>query len=185
GIRGPGQAKRRQWIGELEQWVKEDGGLTYQEILDVLIFAMEDPFWRSVIISPKSLRKHWDTLVAQRLARGAETDVEEVLNGFGRAYERARGKRYIFQGKDRFKARELLGQMEKGEVIDLFKRFFEVDDPFLDKQGRSFSCFAGQINRLRGSEGGGYYVPYEEFLKEKARKAKGKGADGKGGDTEG
>lgn len=193
GVRGPSQMKRRQWAGELEQWVKEDGGITCQEILDVLIFAMEDPFWRGRIISPKSLRRNWDTLVSQRSVKGAEAGVEEVLNEFGRAYESARGKRYIFQGKDRIKARELLNQMGKEEIIGLFGRFFEIDDSFLDKQGRSFSCFAGQINRLRGSNSGDYYIPFEEFMKAKRKKwseeypeddGKG-GIDGKGGNAKG
>lgn len=179
-MRGPGGAKRRQWIGELERWVKEDGGLTYQEILDVLIFAMESDFWRTVILSPKALKKHWDTLVGQRISRNGNQEVATVLTEFAQAYKKVRGKEYIREGKDVFKARELLAQVGTEEVRGIVKEFFDREDDFLDKQGRTFSCFVGQVNRLRRREkaetvNAGLQKSLEIIRAERARNGKGQG----------
>lgn len=39
---------------------------THREICELLVWASEDDFWGSNILSPSSLRKHWDTLTTQR-----------------------------------------------------------------------------------------------------------------------
>lgn len=179
-MRGPGMAKRRQWIGELERWVKEDGGLTYQDVVEVLIFAMESDFWRTRIISPKALRKHWDTLVSQRLSSGASQDVEGALVEFAQVYERTRGKGYIRDGKDKFRAKDLLGQVGREELGGLIKEFFEREDDFLDKQGRTFSCFVGQINRLRRKEETGEVNKKLQANLKIIRESRGQNGHGKG-----
>lgn len=39
---------------------------THRDICELLVWASEDKFWGSNILSPSSLRKHWDTLNTQR-----------------------------------------------------------------------------------------------------------------------
>lgn len=39
---------------------------THREICELLVWASEDDFWDSNILSPSGLRKHWDTLTTQR-----------------------------------------------------------------------------------------------------------------------
>lgn len=39
---------------------------THREICELLVWASEDDFWGSNILSPSGLRKHWDTLTTQR-----------------------------------------------------------------------------------------------------------------------
>lgn len=38
----------------------------HREICELLVWASEDEFWGSNILSPSGLRKHWDTLTTQR-----------------------------------------------------------------------------------------------------------------------
>jgi len=39
---------------------------THREICELLVWASEDDFWDSNILSPSGLRRHWDTLTTQR-----------------------------------------------------------------------------------------------------------------------
>lgn len=42
---------------------------THREICELLVWASEDDFWDSNILSPSGLRKHWEQLTTQRLSR--------------------------------------------------------------------------------------------------------------------
>ena len=73
----------------LEAWandirlMREQDGREHEEIQALFDWANRDDFWRANILSPRKLRKQWDSLQAQR-TRGAKRDHHQAGGSSGR-----------------------------------------------------------------------------------------------------
>lgn len=68
------------WADEI-RLIRERDGRSDEEIRTLFAWANNDPFWRTNILSPATLRKQWDKLVIKKAANGStfqtpQTDTE-------------------------------------------------------------------------------------------------------------
>ncbi|EOH58841.1 hypothetical protein [Enterococcus mundtii] len=70
---------------DLDKWANtirltiESDKRTGKEVQDMIVWATSHEFWSSVILSPTSLRKHFDTMTAQKDKRKQQTIATEDL----------------------------------------------------------------------------------------------------------
>lgn len=70
-------------IGCIEKLLRLDKR-TYDEVLEMIEWSQSHDFWHSVILSPEKLRKHFDTMLAQRERDGKkQADTAPVSVGYG------------------------------------------------------------------------------------------------------
>ncbi|MBI4524803.1 MAG: helix-turn-helix domain-containing protein [Deltaproteobacteria bacterium] len=90
--------------------------------------------------------------------RGKSSDpmVKEILSHFLEAYRRYVEKPYhVARGKDERLINDLLRTFSAEELKDYVVRFFELDDQWVEKAGRTVGVFHSQINKLASNRGNG------------------------------
>ncbi|PTO38121.1 hypothetical protein [Enterococcus mundtii] len=66
------------WANTIRLTIKSDKR-TGKEVQDMIVWSTSHEFWSSVILSPTSLRKHFDTMTAQKDKRKQQTITTEDL----------------------------------------------------------------------------------------------------------
>lgn len=77
----PSAKASRRWPDDV-RLMREQDGLTYEEIIGMFRWANTDSFWRANILSPGKLRQQWATLEAQRNTRGGRNPPPSAHGGF-------------------------------------------------------------------------------------------------------
>lgn len=84
------------------------------------------------------------------LIEAKNPDVKECIDFYYQAFNKQFGNPPIIEGpKDGKLIKSLLKTIPLNELKSLFKKFFDSDDPFIQKSGYTIGVFKSQINKLR------------------------------------